>query len=175
MLDRFKIVIVLLFMVTMLWAVLFFQSVIEFNTLFKYGELPYQAWNKGQVMLLGGLVLLCLWMVIAVRRKNIFIGVAVLGMIIAPTFLFLARIEDIGYTEEAFSGVDGGGFYVTLNPLLHLGDGVYSYREPISIAIKSSMKVENLLLYSFYGELASFSLFGFFISIRKFISTRTHA
>ena len=64
-------------MVTILWAVLFCQSVIEFNSLFKNGELPYQAWSKGQVMLLGGLVLLCLWMVIAVKRRNIFIGAAV--------------------------------------------------------------------------------------------------
>jgi len=167
MLNKFKIIIALLLMVTILWAALFYQSVIEFMLFHR--ELSYQAWNKGQIMLLGELALLCLWMVIAITRRNILIGVAVLGIIMAPAFFFSAGIEDVGYAVEYVSTIGKGTmFQITLNPLLHLGGGVYeSYRDPSLISINSSMRIENLLLYLFYGELTSFSFFGIYVGLRK--------
>ena len=164
-----KIIIALLLVATILWAALFYQSIMEYNAWSHARELPYQVWNKGQIMLLSELVLLCLWMVIAITRRNIFIGVAVLGIIIAPAFLFSAGLEDVGYTVELVATIGKGTLYrITLNPLLHFGGGVYeSYRGPSLILWTSSTRIENLLLYLFYGELTSFSLFGIYVGLRK--------
>jgi len=145
MINWFRTFAVMLLVAMIFWGVLFYQSMQEWR---KYVEdyherceierqrvleehglrvdfglaTLYGVWNGGGgVILLGGCVLLCSWIVSALVKKKaqILLGVAV-GFTIAFGFLMAERVPNIGYIVEHVMGWgDHPSYRLTLNPLLH--------------------------------------------------------
>ena len=84
----------ILFIATLLWGVVFFLSLQDYNEYVKdyyerceqerrraleeyglnvdfWGPKSYQKWNNGGVILLFGFALLCVWITIFLKRKNL--------------------------------------------------------------------------------------------------------
>lgn len=155
----------LLFVCSIFWGSLYFTALQE------YGKEVYQM-DKPRVTLnvamISGFALFGAWTVLAVKRRNIPLGCATMGIVIAFCFFVGANTENIGYTTELLAHAgDSRGNYVILNPFLHVGGGTYISFYATSVTLPSSVSIENQFLYLAYGELISFSITGICLLTRK--------
>jgi hypothetical protein len=156
---------------TIVWAALFWISIEEYAIYYEAKRnLPYQAWNGGLFFLIIGFMLFSTWAIAGVVKRNIQIGIALTGIVIAFAFFVAAQTENIGYSLEPIFTGDGGYYIVSLNPFLHLGGGRVKGVAGLSFYARlSSMSMRNLILYLVYGESISFSLMGIFLLTNKYL------
>jgi hypothetical protein len=155
----------LLIVCTVLWAGLYGKALWDSSELIYRSGVPHAALN---LAIATGLPLSAAWTIAAMKRRNLLLACAATGTIVALCFFFAANTVNLGYTiEYAVYGWYSRGNFLRLNPLLHLGGGVFISFSAADIAFHSSMLIKNQLLYLAYGELIPLAVAGIGLLTRK--------